>query len=310
MKISIAMATYNGAKYLHQQLDSFTGQSRLPNELTVCDDLSSDETIEILRNFSRHAPFEVKIVCNEKNLGYTANFEKALSLSSGDIIFFSDQDDVWFRDKIEFVESIFERNEKTMVVVNDQELTDHQLTPSGLTITSNAQAVGIADYLSAGCCTALRTKFKEILIPFPAKLIPYDKWIHHMANSFKVRTVTDRVLQYHRRHETNSSTGRSLQKPSRLVLLKEYGLKDNTIGWLREIELLQYIQNHLETKSAVLDELQMGIPAKSLIEFNMAKNKAIKKRIQLVRTRRPERYENILRFYCSGGYDYFAGWKS
>ena len=311
MKISIAMATYNGAKYLHQQLDSFIGQSRLPDELTVCDDLSSDETFDILRDFSQSAPFEVKIVRNEKNLGYTENFEKALSLSCGDIIFLSDQDDVWFCDKLEFVETIFRHNETTMVVVNDQELTDHTLTPSGLTISSGARAVGIDDWLSAGCCTALRTKFRDILTPFPAKLIAYDKWIHQMAHSFGVRTVTDRVLQYHRRHEANAShPGRKLQKPNRLVLLKEYGLKDSTLGWLTEIEVLEYMQGHLETKTHVLDELNLTKRAKSLIEFNAAKNKAIKTRIELVKTGHLGRLHNIFDFYRSGGYNYFAGWKS
>lgn len=100
MKISIAMATYNGAKYLQEQLDSFVTQTRQPDELVVCDDGSSDATVEILRHFAAGAPFAVEIHENEVNLSHAKNFEKALSLCGGDVIFFSDQDEVWFPEKV------------------------------------------------------------------------------------------------------------------------------------------------------------------------------------------------------------------
>ncbi|HIE59179.1 MAG TPA: glycosyltransferase, partial [Hydrogenothermaceae bacterium] len=94
MRISIALATYNGDTYLQDQLNSYIAQERLPDEMVVCDDVSKDETVAILEAFQKVAPFEVQIIKNETNLGYTKNFEKALSLCSGDIVFFSDQDDV------------------------------------------------------------------------------------------------------------------------------------------------------------------------------------------------------------------------
>ena len=79
MKISIAMTTFNGSKYLHQQLSSFLIQDYLPDELIICDDGSSDNTMEILKEFSESAPFSVKIFKNKTNLGFTKNFEKILS---------------------------------------------------------------------------------------------------------------------------------------------------------------------------------------------------------------------------------------
>src|SRR3989339_673267 len=100
MNISIAMCTYNGEKYIEQQLNSFLTQTILPNELVICDDCSKDKTIEILQEFSKKAKFPVRIYLNEKNLGSTKNFEKAIGLSKGDIIFCSDQDDVWHNQKI------------------------------------------------------------------------------------------------------------------------------------------------------------------------------------------------------------------
>ena len=86
MRISIAMCTYNGALHLHEQLDSFTSQSYPPNELIVCDDGSTDDTVSLIENFATHSTFPVRISRNERNLGSTKNFEKAISLCGGDLI--------------------------------------------------------------------------------------------------------------------------------------------------------------------------------------------------------------------------------
>lgn len=99
-RISIAMATYNGARYLAEQLASFGRQTVLPFELVVTDDGSSDGTVDIISHFSRTAPFPVRLFRNEKNLGFADNFLKAASLCQGDWIAFSDQDDVWMDQKL------------------------------------------------------------------------------------------------------------------------------------------------------------------------------------------------------------------
>ena len=102
-KISIAMATYNGEPFIRQQLDSFSRQTLLPSELIVCDDSSTDATVSIVRDFSRSAPFPVKIFNNPARLGYTANFLQAARMCHGDLIAFSDQDDEWFPQKLDRV---------------------------------------------------------------------------------------------------------------------------------------------------------------------------------------------------------------
>src|SRR5271168_2200141 len=93
-KISVALCTYNGERFLSRQLASMLQQSRLPDELVVCDDRSTDNTIEILQDFSASAGFPVKITRNEHNLGFVANFERAIQLCQGDLIALSDQDDI------------------------------------------------------------------------------------------------------------------------------------------------------------------------------------------------------------------------
>jgi glycosyltransferase involved in cell wall biosynthesis len=107
---SIVMATYNGEKYLSEQLDSFCKQSVLPDELVVSDDNSKDATKEIILNFAKTAPFKVLFVENNHNSGVVKNFENALKHAKGDIIFFSDQDDYWLSNKIEKYMSVFEEN--------------------------------------------------------------------------------------------------------------------------------------------------------------------------------------------------------
>src|SRR5215470_8302349 len=105
--ISVAMCTYNGARFLAEQLGSLAAQSRLPDELVVCDDGSTDESAEIVKDFARHAPFPVRLEVNEENLGATKNFEKAIGLCRGEVIALSDQDDVWYPKKLELHESVF-----------------------------------------------------------------------------------------------------------------------------------------------------------------------------------------------------------
>ena len=104
MKISIAMCTWNGISYLPSQLDSIAKQTRRPDELVICDDASRDNTIVLLRSFAVTANFPVHIIENPARLGSTANFSKAISLCQGDVIVFSDQDDVWQIEKLAMIE--------------------------------------------------------------------------------------------------------------------------------------------------------------------------------------------------------------
>jgi len=97
--ISVAMATYNGEKYIKEQLESLATQTVPPLELVVCDDCSSDSTTDIIREFAAHAPFPVRLYVNDMSLGAHDNFRKAASLCSGSWVAFSDQDDVWFPNK-------------------------------------------------------------------------------------------------------------------------------------------------------------------------------------------------------------------
>jgi hypothetical protein len=107
MRVSIALATYNGSKYLGEQLQSIAAQTLPPCEIVLCDDGSSDDTVEIARRFSRSAPFPVQVVRNDVRLNFRANFMKAAGLCAGDLIAFCDQDDRWRADKLALVTAEF-----------------------------------------------------------------------------------------------------------------------------------------------------------------------------------------------------------
>lgn len=108
--ISIAMATYNGEKYLREQLDSILAQTVQDFELVVCDDCSTDSTVRILEEYVEKDA-RIKIFCNEQNLGFVKNFEKAISLCQGECIALSDQDDVWLPEHLQvLLENIGEKD--------------------------------------------------------------------------------------------------------------------------------------------------------------------------------------------------------
>ena len=105
MKISIALCTYNGSQYLIDQLESLKKQTIRADEIIVCDDCSADNTIEILEKYKDI--LNIKLFINNSTIGVTKNFEKAISLCSGDIIFLCDQDDIWESNKIEKMREAF-----------------------------------------------------------------------------------------------------------------------------------------------------------------------------------------------------------
>ena len=106
LTFSVALCSYNGAKFILEQLDSIAAQTRTPDELVICDDGSCDATIAEVANFASRASFPVRVHVNEAVLGPTKNFERAIALSGGDVIALCDQDDVWHSDKLARFEAL------------------------------------------------------------------------------------------------------------------------------------------------------------------------------------------------------------
>lgn len=131
MRISVAMATYNGGRFLSEQLESLARQSDLPCELVICDDGSTDETLQVLDRFADHAPFPVRVFHNERNLGFADNFLRAASLCEGEAIAFCDQDDVWLPNKLADTVAAFARDSATVLVLQIAFLCTADLSHKG-----------------------------------------------------------------------------------------------------------------------------------------------------------------------------------
>lgn len=218
MYISIAMASYNGGKYLQRQLDSFIFQTRRPDELIICDDCSSDDTLGVLERFKSMAPFNVHIYQNDTNLGFTKNFQKALSKCSGDLIFLSDQDDIWFPEKIAVVTQFFCENPTVLLAIHDGRHVDDQLVSHGArTLSQVLAAYGSLDSVVTGALSVVRTELLAIALPIPAGVVGHDAWLHNIAKLIDARCVIDRELQLIVRHDSNTSDwiGSSVHKITR-----------------------------------------------------------------------------------------------
>lgn len=124
MMISVALCTYNGERYIEALLASIFSQTRKPDEIVICDDQSTDGTVEKIRELVAKADIACDLIVNEKNLGFARNFQKCISLCKGDVIFLCDQDDVWKASKIEELSAIMERQPQILSITTNFHLID------------------------------------------------------------------------------------------------------------------------------------------------------------------------------------------
>lgn len=190
--ISVAMCTYNGSKYLKEQLESIIYQTRQPDEIVICDDQSKDNSIEIARDVLKNWKGIVNIVKNEKNLGFVKNFEKAMGLCHGDVIFLSDQDDVWNKEKIEIVMNAFQNHPDAVLVFHDAELVDENLNQLFSSFWRDTLHFDYHEFLFSnykillsrnvvqGSACAIKRKVFEVARPF-FKLAIHDEWLALVA---------------------------------------------------------------------------------------------------------------------------------
>ena len=311
--ISIAMATYNGARFLPEQLASFVAQERLPDELVVCDDGSTDATMEILHAFAATAPFTVRVERNETNIGYVRNFEKALSLCTGDLIFLSDQDDVWLSSKLLRVEAEFVANPTVMLVANDMIITDAALKHSNVTQLGNIRASGIGDERFAfGCSMGIRKDFLTLLFPLPAEHFSHDGWIADACRSLGVQEILEEPLQLYRRHGDNGSNS-FLSDPKKVTawtMISKLDVRSPVDGWNGQLTMISVKRNWVRVKQSQLEGLGLGDQARRLLLDLDFHEQVISDRIEMWRTPRLRRIPRVIKFFAAGRYRRFSGWKS
>lgn len=214
--VSVAMCCYNMAAYVEEQLESIARQTRRPDELVICDDCSDDRTIEILRAFATRAPFDVKIIQNEQRLGCNKNFERAISLCTGDIIFLSDHDDVWRPQKVERILDLMQDG-SVGAAFGDAEVVAADLAPLGFSLWDTCNfnpdrrkrfAAGeqfselVANNVMQGAAAAFRSSFRPAILPIPPEW-QHDYWIALIVAALSfIRFIEEPVLDY-RQHGGN-----------------------------------------------------------------------------------------------------------
>lgn len=206
--VSVCLATYNGEKYIIDQLNSIRNQLSEMDEIIVSDDKSSDSTLEVIRELNDS---RIKIYINEGESGYTRNFENALNKASGDYIFLSDQDDIWQDGK---VTKTLEELQSSDLVICDAKIVDDNLKVLNDSNFSfrNTKTGFINTFIKIrylGCCMAFKKNLLKAALPFPKyqKLLPHDSWISIIGEGlFNVSLLKDPLVLY-RRHSFNASTG-------------------------------------------------------------------------------------------------------
>ncbi|WP_205412509.1 glycosyltransferase family 2 protein [Janthinobacterium lividum] len=204
------MAVYNGEKYILEQIESILGQLSADDELIVSDDGSTDLTLEKIRSCGDS---RIRMIANELDKGYSGNFENAIQHATGEVIFLSDQDDVWLAGRVQKMLAALERCD--MVVCNAQ-FTDDVLTPLDTTLFSlRGGGQGFwknlfkSRYL--GACMAFKRSILRKVLPFPGnrKLCPHDLWLTLVAELYYRVEIIEEPLILYRRHGANVSSGGS-----------------------------------------------------------------------------------------------------
>lgn len=327
MKISIALCTYNGEKFLSKQLESFLKQSRLPDELIICDDLSKDATIAIIENFAKNSPFEVKLFRNEKNLGSTKNFEKAISLCTGEIIFLSDQDDIWLPEKIAKIEKLFLENVEVGLIFTNAEIIDEKdqtLHQNLLSLTFGKEErdrdffeILVRQNVITGATLAFRSEFRKDFMPIPDDLVMiHDGWISLVIASKSRGYLLDENLIKYRKHENQQigvvyKTGNENRQEEFSASIEQRKL------YIKNMEKMLEIFPKFPIFEPRIDEIkeiieQAIVEKKQLLEhhkarLNLPKNK-LKRLSPIFRELKTKRYHTFSNGVKSAIKDLFETW--
>lgn len=211
MHISVAMCTYNGARYLHEQLESIATQTLSPDELVVCDDGSSDETVRIIESFAGEVKFPVRLIGNEEKLGPARNFEKAITLARGELIALSDQDDCWYPQKLSRLASILDGDPSLGGVFTNGTLMDESSRPLNQRLwdrvryrpagpSGDAEETIVGSLLKGdvvtGATLMIRAEVRKLIFPVPASWM-HDGWIAWMLTLYsKIAAVEEPLIAY------------------------------------------------------------------------------------------------------------------
>jgi glycosyltransferase involved in cell wall biosynthesis len=255
LRISVSLCTYNGDRFLLEQLESLAKQSRLPDQLVIADDASSDRSLQIAESFAARAPFPVEVHAHTRNVGYAANFGRALERCDGAVLALCDQDDVWHPEKLARLEAVFEADPGVGMVFSDAELVDSELRPLGSTMWQAAgfspaqrriaEEEGVLEVLLfrsvvMGAAMAFRARHVGLVLPVGDR-VDHDAWIALLISTTAEVAFVEEPLLLYRQHG-----GNQIGAPQRGLVSR----------WrLARTERRRVLARHRELCSSVLERL-------------------------------------------------------
>lgn len=221
MRLSVALCTYQGERFLDEQLESIARQTRPPDEMVVCDDRSVDGSTTLVSAFAKRTPIPVRLLVNERRLGCIENFQRAISMCSGDAIVLADQDDRWHPSKLERLEAEFTSTRRPGLVFSDGELIDEAGARKGLGCWQ-AAGLSVAELqriqggetfdvmverggrVVTGATMAFLSRYRDLVVPFPKSMprlensgMIHDGWIAILiAAVAPVSALPERLISY------------------------------------------------------------------------------------------------------------------
>ncbi len=281
MTTAVAMALYNGEKFLHKQLESIRTQTKAPDQVILCDDGSSDGTVQLVRDYIREHALEERwtLWVNEKNLGYARNFFHAMERCEADLIFLADQDDIWKPDKIEKMASVMEQRPEIGLLCCKFQIMDaedrvmHGILAGSGKETFAVRQVAEVELLQAfywlGMLMCVRKSFLGDILPYAKDLsIAHDRVLSHCAADRGQFYDYDYIGAYHRRHENN--TAREEHRVSKLLdlqkKLKEIAVTEKLWTDMLEADLplSEESRQRMRQRTALLLEREKALCEKSV----------------------------------------------
>ena len=257
MKLSVCMATYNGEKFIKEQIESILNQTHKPDEIIISDDASKDKTQDILIEYQKRYPDLIKVILNKDNAGFVKNFERALLASSGDLVALSDQDDVWLPEKLQEEYSILEKNPNVGLTFSDLKLVDENLNEIEKSMWEyhnwkmNGYIKG-ADFFESilkfnrvtGCTIMIRRQILNDLIPFDSRIHLHDYWLALGSSLLSDVFAINKQLVLYRQH-SNNQIGAGIKKT---INYDQYlaNLQKEAKGLFKEKEFREYIFEYVK----------------------------------------------------------------
>ncbi|BAU63113.1 putative glycosyltransferase [Stanieria sp. NIES-3757] len=266
MIIDIVLATYNGEKYIEEQIQSILRQSHTNWNLLIRDDLSQDKTLEIIKQYQVQYPEKIKIINSFRRLGTSQNFSKILASTTSDYVMFCDQDDVWLPNKIEItLNKIFTMEKKygkncPLLVHTDLKVIDQNLSLISNSFWhyqnlnpkqgNNLRRLLVQNVIT-GCTVMINKPLKNLILPIPSEAIMHDWWIALVASVFGKIDYIDIPTVLYRQHQSNDTGAKKwgfnyvFSKLIKINKIEEYFQKTT----IQAQKFLEIYQQKLNTNS-------------------------------------------------------------